>query len=60
MYKWNIPYEIKSNEQDSKTTGELADTITNNFNILTFASLKQEIKRFGDTVENWKILAQKK
>jgi len=60
LYKWNIPYEIKSNEQDSKTTGELADTITNNFNILTFASLKQEIKRFGDTVENWKILAQKK
>ena len=46
LYKWNIPYEIKSNEQDSKTTGELADTITNNFNILTFASLKQEIKRF--------------
>lgn len=47
FFKWNTPYEVRSNIQDSKTTGELADTITNNFNILTFASAPREIKRFG-------------
>ena len=46
FFKRNTDYEIKANEQDSKTIGELADTITNNFNILTFASVPREIKRF--------------
>lgn len=60
FYKMQIPYEIKANEQDSKMTGELSDTITNNFNILTFASLSREIKRFGGVIETWKKLTQKK
>ena len=50
FFKWNTSYEIKANIQDSKTTGELADTITNNFNILTFASVPREIKRFGEVI----------
>ncbi len=51
FYRWNLPYEIISNEHDSKITWELADTIGNNFNILTFASLPREIKKFGDTLK---------
>lgn len=50
FFKRNTAYEIKANMQDSKTTGELADTITNNFNILTFASVPREIKRFGGVI----------
>lgn len=46
FFKWNTKYEIMSNEQDSKTTGELSDTISNNFNILTFGSLPREMARF--------------
>lgn len=51
FFRRNTPYEIKSNIQDSKTTGELADTITNNFNILTFASVPREIKRFNGVIK---------
>lgn len=51
FFKLNTPYEIKSNIQDSKTTGELADSISNNFNILTFASVPREIKRFGGVIK---------
>ncbi len=50
FFKRNTAYEIRSNLQDSKTTGELADTITNNFNILTFASVPRESKRFGGVI----------
>jgi hypothetical protein len=51
FFRRNTAYEIKTNEQDSKTTGELADTITNNFNILTFASVPIEIKRFDIVIK---------
>ena len=60
FYKRQIPYELKANVQDSKMTGELSDTITNNFNILTFASVPREIKRFGEVVSEWKTMTQKK
>ncbi len=60
FYKINIPYEISANEKDSKTTGELSDTITNSFNILTFASLPREIKKFGETVNERKKITVKK
>jgi len=60
FFKRNTPYEIKTNEQDSKTTGELADTITNNFNILTFASVPREIQRFGGVIREWERLTRLK
>jgi ATP-binding cassette, subfamily B, bacterial len=50
FFKRNTAYEIRANIQDSKTTGELADTITNNFNIMTFASVPREIKRFNSVI----------
>lgn len=60
FYKRQIPYELKANIQDSKMTGELADTITNNFNLLTFASLPREQKRFDAVVNERKRLTTKK
>jgi len=60
FFKRNTSYEIKANIQDSKTTGELSDTITNNFNILTFASVPREIKRFGGVIREWERLTRVK
>ncbi len=57
MYKWNIKTQIEANEEDSKVTGVLADTITNNFNILTSSSLKREIVYFGNTLQ-WRSKKQ--
>lgn len=56
----NTSYEIRTNLQDSKTTGELADTITNNFNILTFASVPREIQRFGGVIKERERLTKVK
>jgi len=60
FFKRNTAYEIKANLQDSKTTGELADTITNNFNILTFASVPREIKRFSGVIRERERLTKTK
>ncbi|MEI7919166.1 MAG: hypothetical protein WCH65_02960 [bacterium] len=60
FFKRNTPYEIKANEQDSKTTGELADSITNNFNILTFASVPREIQRFDAVIKERERLTKVK
>ena len=46
-------YEIESNEKNSKMMWELSDSVINNFNILTFASLPYEFKRFTETLLWW-------
>lgn len=46
-------YEIQSNEKNSKMMWELSDSIVNNFNILTFASLPYEFKRFSESLFGW-------
>ena len=46
-------YEIQANERNSKTTWELSDSIINNFNVLIFASLPYEFKRFSNTLTWW-------
>ena len=46
-------YEIKANEENSKTTWELSDSIINNFNVTIFASLPYEFKRFSETLTWW-------
>lgn len=60
FFKLNTSYELKANLQDSKTTGELADSITNNFNILTFASVPREIKRFDSVIKERERLTRVK
>ena len=59
MYKANVPFEIKSNEHDSKITWDLSDTITNNLNILTFSSHIREFKLFFKTLSSWEIIKKK-
>jgi len=46
-------YEIEANEWNSKTVWELSDTIINSFNVLIFASLPYEFKRFRETLVWW-------
>ncbi len=43
-------YEIQSNEENSKATWELSDSIINNYNVTIFASLSYEFKRFSETL----------
>ena len=50
-FKWK--YDIARAEMDTKVTGALADTITNNANLKYFASLPYEIKHFGKVVSKW-------
>ena len=52
-------YEIKSNEENSKTTWELSDSIINNFNVTIFASLPYEFKRFSETLTWWMKIRKK-
>ena len=52
-------YEIKANEENSKTTWELSDSIINNFNVLIFASLPYEFKRFRETLTWWMKIRKK-
>ena len=46
-------YEIKWNEENSKAIWELSDTVVNNFNILIFASIPYEFKRFTKVLTSW-------
>ena len=52
-------YEIQANEENSKTTWELSDSIINNFNVLIFASLPYEFKRFRETLTLWLKIRKK-
>ena len=52
-------YEIKANEENSKATWELSDSIINNFNVSIFASLPYEFKRFSDTLTWWLKIKKK-
>ncbi len=50
LYKMNYSYEIEANLRDSKVSWLLSDTITNNMNIKTFASLEREYTWFDELV----------
>ncbi|MFH0838209.1 MAG: ABC transporter ATP-binding protein [Patescibacteria group bacterium] len=50
-FKWK--YDIAQAEMDTKVTGALADTITNNSNLKFFATLPYEVKRFGKVASDW-------
>lgn len=52
-------YEIQANEENSKTTWELSDSVINNFNVLIFASLPYEFKRFRETLVWWLKIRKK-
>ena len=46
-------YEIESNKKNSEMMWELSDSIINNFNVLSFASLPYEFKRFSKYLLWW-------
>lgn len=60
LYKRNYPYEIKTNEQDSKISWVLSDTITNNFNIKIFSTQKREYNEFENQITFWSKLQKKR
>lgn len=60
LYKRNYPYEIMTNEQDSKISWVLSDTITNNFNIKVFSTLKREYNDFETQITFWSKLQKKR
>ena len=50
MYR--LPYDLKRSLADTEVTAQLADTITNNFNIKIFSSYLPEFKKFGKVLEH--------
>lgn len=58
--KRNLKYERITNERDSKMSWQLSDTITNVFNVMTFASQKRELLSFSKTVNTVRDLFRKK
>lgn len=48
---WKLPYDIRVAEADSRTTGVLADTITNHSSVQLFTRLPDESKRFTAVTE---------
>jgi len=51
--KFKLKYDIERSKQDTRVTGVLADSITNNVNIKLFSSFKRESDLFG--AENEKL-----
>jgi len=49
--RFRLPYDIHRAEVDTKTTGQLADTITNNVNIKSFARYPFEYERFAKVID---------
>ena len=56
----NLKYERITNERDSKMSWQISDTITNVFNVMTFASRKREFLSFSKTVNTVRDLFRKK
>ncbi len=54
--RFKLRYDLKRSEADSKATGILADTITNNANVKLFGGYGREIKNFGNAIGEVKRL----
>ncbi|MBI3231723.1 MAG: ABC transporter ATP-binding protein [Candidatus Doudnabacteria bacterium] len=50
--QYKLPIDIKRANTDTEVTAQLADSITNNFNIKTFASYQTEEAKFGKVANN--------
>lgn len=55
-YKWK--FDLDKVKADTKTTAQLADTITNSITIKLFAGIKFEIQKFKKIVGDWVKKAQ--
>lgn len=54
--KFKLRYDLARSEADSKATGLLADTITNNVNVKLFGGYTREVKKFDKTIGEVKRL----
>ena len=57
LYK--LPIDIKRAEADTKTTAQLADTITNNINIKLFTAYNREKDKFAKVVDDQRVLRKR-
>jgi ATP-binding cassette subfamily B protein len=57
--RFKMPYDLRRSEADTRTTAQMADSITNNVNIKLFASYGYENKRFEDVTESQHRLRKK-
>ena len=57
--RYKLKYDIASADADTRSTGVLADTITNNANIKLFCGYKREVDRFGRVNEEARALKLK-
>lgn len=53
---FKLKYDLQRSEADTKVSGILADTITNNVNLKLFNGYGREVKNFGGAAENLKRL----
>ncbi len=51
--RWKVKYDIKMAEEDSKTSGEFSDMITNFENIKFFTGIRDEKKRLKNVQKEW-------
>lgn len=56
---FKMPYELRAAEGDTKTTGQLADSITNNINVKLFTNYSLETNRFKQITQNQANLRKK-
>lgn len=49
--QYKLSYDLKRANADTATTAQLADTITNNYNIKVFSSYREEFKRFSKVAD---------
>lgn len=54
--KKKLRYDLKRNELDTKVSGILADTITNNNNVKLFGGYDREVKYFAKTIKEHRKL----
>lgn len=56
--KFKLKYDLLRSEADTKATGLLADSITNNVNVKLFGGYVREVKSFGKAIGEVKRLRQ--
>jgi ATP-binding cassette subfamily B protein len=57
--RYKLRYDLANSAMESETTGQIADTISNQINLKLFASTKQEFKDFHKTTEKLKKAREK-
>lgn len=57
--RWRLRFNLEAAEADSRTTGVLADSITNQNNIEIFGQYQNEVNRFSEVTNEQKNIVQR-